>query len=93
MDFTYTDSLDRLPLAIYKSFMGKIYRSLNQPIFYSEISNEKIIVLDATEMYSPIHNYEYSLEREKKKAKTRRLNKEINISKQTFFEDFFKETT
>ena len=86
-----SDSIDKLPLGIYKSMMAKAYRSVNQPMLYYENIQDRLKIFNATEMYSPIHNSDYSLEREKKKTRTRRLNSEIkNKSQQAFLEDYFE---
>jgi hypothetical protein len=85
------ESLDKLPLGIYKSIMAKAYRLLNHPVLYDDYFSYTSLVLKPTEMFSPIHNNEYSLEIEKKKLATRKYNKERNLkSKQTFLEDYLK---
>ena len=71
--------------------MAKAYRILNKPMIYDDKFSYTSLVLKPTEMFSPIHNKEYSLEIEKKKLATRKYNKERNLkSKQTFLEDYFK---
>lgn len=85
------DSIDKLPLGIYKSIMAKAYRLLNNPVIYDNKFSYISMVLKPTEMYSPIHNYDYNLDREKRKSATRKLNSEIKKkSQQAFLEDYFK---
>ena len=85
------DSIDRLPIGIYKSIMAKAYRLLNHPVLYDDKFSYISMVLKPTEMFSPINNSDYSLEREKRKVATRKYNRELNLrSKQTFLEDYFK---
>jgi len=85
------ESINKIPLGIYKSIMAKAYRTLNNPILYDNTFNANSMVLKPTEMYSPIHNYDYSLDREKRKIKSRRLNSEIKKkSQQAFLEDYFE---
>lgn len=86
-----SNSIDKLPLGIYKSMMAKAYRILNNPMIYDDKFSYTSLVLKPTEMYSPIHNYDYNLDREKKKLATRKYNKELKLkSKQAFLEDYFK---
>ncbi len=86
-----SDSIDRLPIGIYKSMMAKAYRLLNHPILYDDKFSYISMVLKPTEMFSPIHNSDYSLDREKRKSATRKLNSQIKKkSQEAFLEDYFK---
>jgi hypothetical protein len=86
------DSIDKIPLGIYKSIMSKAIRTLNQPILYVP---DRISLLppmfQPTEMYSPIHNSDYDFQLSKKILATRKFNKENKLkSKQSFMIDYLK---
>lgn len=86
------DSIDKLPLGIYKSIMDKAIRTLNQPVLYVP---DRISLLPSmfkpTEMYSPINNTDYDYELSKRTLATKKYNKERNLrSRQSFLEDYIK---
>jgi hypothetical protein len=86
------ESIDKLPLGIYKSMMNKVYQRLNQPILYVD---ERISLLPsmfkATEMYSPITNTDYSEDENRRRKESKKFNKENRLrSRQSFMEDYIK---
>ena len=86
------DSIDKLPLGIYKSIMNKAYREVNKPILYIP---DRISLLppmfNSTEMYSPINNTDYDYEMQKRRLETIKFNKENRLrSQQSFLEDYIK---
>lgn len=86
------ESVDKLPLGIYKSIINKAYRTLNQPILYVE---ERLSLLPpmlrATERYSPLRNTDYDVDEIKRRNATIKHNKKHNIkSRQSFMIDYLK---
>ena len=85
------DSVDKLPLGIYKSMMAKVYRTLNNPILYEGKQYALPPLFKATETHSPCTNTDYNYEIIKKMNNTRRFNKEHLLkSRQSFMEDYLK---
>ena len=86
------DSIDKLPLGIYKSIMNKAIESLNRPILY--IPDRQSLLppmFNSTEMYSPINNTDYDYEMQKRRLETIKFNKQNRLrSQQTFLEDYIK---
>jgi hypothetical protein len=87
-----SESLDKLPLGIYKSIMDKAIRTLNQPILYvSDRMSLLPSMFQPTEMYSPIHNTDYNEDENRRRKESTKYNKERNIrSRQSFLEDYIK---
>ena len=83
------NSIDKLPLGIYKSIMTKAINSLNRKVFYEERVRLQPSFFKATEMYSPCRNTDYDLEVIKKRKETIKYRKENNLaSKQAFMIDY-----
>jgi hypothetical protein len=73
------ESIDKLPLGIYKSIMAKAYRSLNNPIqypYHNELNYYDYINRHISNSPLTITNY----------SKTN--NKEKIIAKDNFFKDY-----
>jgi len=83
------ESIDKLPLGIYKSIMTKAFNSLNRKVFYEERIRLQPSVFKATEMYSPCRNTDYDLELIKKRKEAIKYRKERYLaSKKAFMVDY-----
>ena len=85
------DSIDKLPLGIYKSMFNKIYNRLNQPLIYEERLRLPPKAFTSTDKYSPCRNTDSDYELVKRMLESRKINKELNKkSRETFLEDYIK---
>lgn len=89
------DSIDKLPLGIYKSIMSKAIRTLNQPVLYVDERLSLLpSVLKATETYSPLRNTDYDVDEIRRRNATIKHNKKHNIkSRESFMIDYLKSLT
>ena len=86
------EDIDRLPLGIYKSIMNRTYQRLNNPLLYvDERVNLLPSMFKATEMYSPIHNTDYSEDEIRRRNETKKFNKVHRLTtEETFLIDYLK---